>query len=307
VVDSRRFLDLKRLPRRILVLGGGFIGCELDCMAALVGAKVTVVELLEDILLFLDSDVRREVRTAMEKNLGIRVLCGKPLEKIEGDEKCVRGAFGGERIEADLLLSAVGRRPVTDGLQLENIGLRTDARGFIEADEYARTRVANVFAIGDVTGKTQLAHFATSQGITAAENACGIGLRRHETLVPNVIFTAPEVGTVGLSEEEAKKQGRTVMTGKFPFRGLGRALAVEETAGFVKWIADAGTGQLLGAAAVGAHATELVAEATLAIQGEFTARELGRVIHAHPTFGELWVEAAHAVNGQAIHAAPRKK
>ncbi|HXN35993.1 MAG TPA: dihydrolipoyl dehydrogenase [Opitutaceae bacterium] len=307
VVESRRFLELKKLPERILVLGGGFIGCELACLAALLGSKVTVVELLDDVLLLLDPDVRREVRSSMEKELGIRILTGKPLEGITADAKGVRGAFGGETLEADLLLSAVGRRPVTEGLGLENIGLKVDARGFIEADEYGRTRVANVFAIGDVTGKTQLAHFATSQGITAAENALGGRLRRNETLVPNVIFTCPEVGTAGLSEEEAKRQGKAVVIGKFHFRGLGRALAVDETAGFVKWIADAGTDQLLGAAAVGAHATELIAEATTAIRAEFTAREFGRTIHAHPTFGELWMEAAHSVHGEAIHSPPRKK
>jgi dihydrolipoamide dehydrogenase len=307
VVESRRFLDLDRLPGRILVLGGGFIGCELACMAALLGSKVTIVELLEDVLLLLDPDVRLEVRSNMEKNLGIRILTGKPLEGITADEKGVRGLFGGETLEADLLLSAVGRRPVTEGLHLENIGLALDARGFIEADEFGRTKVANVFAIGDVTGKTQLAHFATSQGITAAENACGGRLRPNETLVPNVIFTFPEVGTVGLSETDAKQQGRAVKTGKFNFRGLGKALALNETAGFVKWITDAGTDQLIGAAAVGGHATELIAEAAAAIRAELTARELGRTIHAHPTFGELWMEAAHAVHGEAIHAPPRKK
>ena len=306
VVESRRFLDLERLPDRILVLGGGFIGCELACMAALLGAKVTIVELLEDILLLLDPDLRREVRAHMEKNLGIRVLTGHPLERISADAKGIRGEFGAETLEADLLLSAVGRRPVTEGLGLENIGLAVDSRGFIEADEYGRTRVANVFAVGDVTGRTQLAHSATSQGIIAAENACGGRLRRNETLVPNVIFTSPEVGTVGLSEDDAKKQGRAVKVGKFHYRGLGKAMAVEETAGFVKWIADAQTDQLLGAAAVGAHATELIAEAAAAIRGEYTVRELGRTIHAHPTFGELWMEAAHSLHGEAIHAPPRK-
>jgi dihydrolipoamide dehydrogenase len=307
VVDSRHFLDLERLSGKILVLGGGFIGCELACLAALLGSSVTLVELLDDILLLLDLDIRREVRASMEGALGIRILNGKPLERLSADAKGVRGEFGGEILEADLLVCAVGRRPVTEGLGLENIGLKVDAQGFIEADEFGRTRVANVFAVGDVTGKTQLAHFATSQGIIAAENACGPHLRRNEALVPNVIFTSPEIGTVGLSEEEAKRKGKAVKTGKFHFRGLGRALAVEETAGFVKWIADASTDQLLGAAVVGAHATELIAEATVAIRGEFTARELGRIIHAHPTFGELWMEAAHSVHGEAIHAPPRKK
>ncbi len=306
VVDSRAFLDLDRLPGSLLVLGGGFIGCELACMAALLGAKVTIVELLDDILLLLDPDVRREVRAHMEKQLSIRVLTGKALEKITADAGHVRGHCGGEVLQADLLLSAVGRKPVTDGLNLENAGLKAGERGFIETDDYGRTKAANIFAVGDVTGRVQLAHCATSQGIVAAENACGRRLRRNETIVPNVIFTSPEIGTVGLGEEEAKKLGRAVKTGRFHFRGLGRAMAAGETGGFVKWIVDADTDQILGAAAIGAHATDLIAEAALAIRGELTIRELGRTIHAHPTFAEIWQEAAHSVHGEAIHAPPKK-
>jgi dihydrolipoamide dehydrogenase len=307
VVESRAFLDLNKLPATMIVLGGGFIGCELASMAAMLGVKVTLVELLDDILLLLDADVRREVRAHMEKNLGVRILTGKALEKISADAKAVKGNFGDEVLSADLLLCAVGRKPVTDGLKLENAGLKTSERGFIESDDYCRTRVANIFAIGDVTGKVQLAHFATAQGIDAAENAVRPKLHRHETLVPNVIFTSPEIGTVGLSEDDAKKQNRAVKTGKFRFAGLGKGLATGETIGFVKWIADATSGQLIGAAAVGPHATDLIAEAAAAIRAELTATELGRTIHAHPTFGEIWMEAAHAVHGESIHAPPKRK
>jgi dihydrolipoamide dehydrogenase len=307
VVESRAFLDLKQLPETMIVLGGGFIGCELACMAAMLGVKVTIVELLEDILLLLDPDVRREVRGHMEKSLGIRVLTGKALEKIAANDKGVTGNCGDELLKADLLLSAIGRKPVTEGLKLENAGVKVTERGFIEADDCCRTNVATIFAIGDVTGKIQLAHYATAQGIAAAENAVGQKPHKHDTIVPNVIFTSPEVGTAGLSEADAKKQGRAVKTGKFRFAGLGKALAVGETTGFVKWIADAATGQLLGAAAVGPHATELISEATTAIRAELTVQELGRTIHAHPTFSEAWMETAHAVLGEAIHAPPKRK
>ncbi|HZF01607.1 MAG TPA: dihydrolipoyl dehydrogenase [Methylomirabilota bacterium] len=310
VVESRAFLDIKELPKSMIVMGGGFIGCELACMAAMLGVKVTVVELAEDILLLLDADVRREVRAHMEKNLSIRVLTGKALEKISagGDgATAISGKFGDETLTADLLLCAVGRKPVTDGLKLENAGLKTSERGYIEADDYCRTKVANIFAIGDVTGKIQLAHYATSQGIAAAENAARPKLNKHETIVPNVIFTAPEVGTAGLGEDDAKKQNRAVKVGKFRFNGLGKGIATAETIGFVKWIADATTDQLLGAAAVGAHATDLITEAAVAIRNELTAHELGRTIHAHPTFGEIWMEAAHAVHGECIHAPPKRK
>jgi dihydrolipoamide dehydrogenase len=307
VVESRAFLGINKLPATMIVLGGGFIGCELACMAAMLGVKVTIVELLDDILLLLDTDVRREVRAHMEKNLGIRVLTGKALEKISADAKSVRGNFGDETLSADLLLCAVGRKPVTDGLKLENAGLKTTERGFIEADDYCRTKVANIFAIGDVTGKIQLAHYATAQGIAAAENAVQTKLHKHDTIVPNVIFTSPEIGTVGLSEDDAKKQNRAVKTGKFRFTGLGKAMAADDTTGFVKWIADAATDQLLGAAAVGPHATELVAEAAAVIRAELTTAELGRTIHAHPTFSEAWMEAAHALHGECIHAPPKRK
>ncbi len=307
VVESRAFLELSRLPESMIVMGGGYIGCELACLAALCGVKVTIVELLEDILLLLDGDVRREVRGHMEKNLGIRILTGKALEKVAADDKGVRGQCGDETVEAGLLLVSVGRKPVTDGLKLENAGIKTNDKGFIEADEYGRTNVASIYAIGDVTGKTQLAHYATAQAIVAANNACGQKLQKHDTLVPGVIFTAPEVALVGLTKDDAKKQGRAVATGKFRFGALGRGIAVGETVGFVKWIADAGNDQLLGASAVGPHATELIAEATVAIRAELTARELGRTIHAHPTFGEAWMEAAHALHGEATHGPPRKK
>lgn len=307
VVESRGFLELDKLPESLLVLGGGYIGCELACMAAQCGVKVTIVELLEDILLLLDVDVRREVRAHMEEKLGIRVLTGKALEKISADDKAVRGKRGDETLEAKLLLVSVGRKPVTDGLKLENAGLKTNERGFIEADDYGRTSAATIYAIGDVTGKTQLAHYATAQAIAAASNACGQKLQKHDSLVPGVIFTSPEVALVGITEEEAKKQNRAVKTGKFRFSGLGRAMAVNETVGFVKWIADAATDQLLGAAAVGPHATELIAEAAMAIRAELTAAELGKTIHAHPTFSEAWMEAAHALHGDCIHAPPKRK
>ena len=215
IVESRAFLALDRLPESMIVLGGGFIGCEIASMAAMLGVKVTIVELLDDILMLLDADLRREVRAHMEKNLGIRVLTGKPLADIAADANGVSGRCGDETLRADLLLNAVGRRPVTDGLNLADAGLKANERGFIEADDYCRTKAATIFAIGDVTGKIQLAHYATAQGIVAAENAVGKKPRRHETLVPNVIFTSPEVGDRRLErsrrdDAEARRQDRQV-------------------------------------------------------------------------------------------------
>ena len=307
VVESRGFLDLPKLPASMIVMGGGYIGCELACLAAALGVQVTIVELLEDMLMLLDPDVRREVRQAMETKRGIKVIAGQALENVNASDAGITATAGGTTLAADLLLVAVGRQPVTDGLALERAGLKTDERGFIPVDECNRTAVAGIFAIGDVNGGLQLAHAATSQALVAAEAACGRQPRRNETLIPGVIFTMPEVALVGLTEADAKKQNRTVKVGRFPFAALGRALAAGAPEGFAKLLADAQTDQLLGAQVVGAHATDLIAEVTLALRAELTAAELGRTVHAHPTFNEIWMEAAHAVHGECIHAAPRKK
>ncbi len=307
VVESRKFLDRVHLPKSLIILGGGFIGCEIACMAAKLGVVVTLVELLPDILANLDLDVRNEVRMGMEKNLKIRIMTGKAAHNCRADGEKVTVEVGGEELSSDLLLNATGRKPVTEGLELNRAGLSTNARGFIEADLNCRTRVPHIFAIGDVTGKLQLAHYATAQGIIAAENAVTGALRTHATLVPSVIFTSPEVGAVGLTEQEAKQKNRAVNIGKFRYAALGKSLAVAKTCGFAKLIADAETDQLLGAAVVGAHATELLAEATVAIRAELTSREVAGTIHAHPTFSEIWMESAHQVHGEAIHAAPTRR
>jgi dihydrolipoamide dehydrogenase len=307
VVESRSFLNLRALPATTLILGGGIIGCEFACMLAQLGVRVTMVELLEDIIAGIDADVRRELRRHMEKTLGIRILTGLTLEEITADDRGVRGRAGQESLEADLLLVALGRKPVTSSLKLENAGLAPNERGFLDVDAYGRTRVATIYAVGDVTGGSLLAHAATSQGLVAAENACGRYLHKNETLVPNCIFTTPEIGTAGLSEQEAQQQGRKIKTGKYLFGALGKALAIGEPIGFVKWVADAETDQLLGAHAIGPHATDLIAEAAVAIRAELTAAELAHTIHAHPTLAEAWMEAAHVLMGEPIHSAPPRK
>ncbi|MBI3986774.1 MAG: dihydrolipoyl dehydrogenase [Lentisphaerae bacterium] len=307
VVDSRAFLDLTKLPKRLIVLGGGVVGCEFACMAAQLDVRVTLVELLDDILLMLDPDVRSALRMFMEKKLKIKVLTGQPLTDVKADARHVAGKVNGEAVTADLLLVAVGRKPVTDGLCPEKAGLKLTSRGCLEIDDYCQTGAATVYAVGDVTGSLQLAHLATAQGLVAADNACGQRGRWRDLCVPSCIFTAPEIGIAGLSETEARAKKLAVKVGKFPLAALGKTVALGETTGFMKWICDAETEQVLGAQAVGLHATELIAEAVTAIQAELTAEEVARTIHAHPTVSEAWMEAAHAVRGHCIHAAPRKK
>lgn len=308
VVESRAFLELTSLPKSMIVLGGGVIGCEFACMAAQLGVKVTVVEMLEDVLLILDPDVRRELRRNMEKNLAITILTGKPLENIKANSNSVSGTVDGKSISADMLLVSVGRRPFTEGLALEKTGLTTTKSGHIEINDYLQTAVSGIFAIGDVTAdSTQLAHAATAEGIIAAENALTPKLRKKDALVPACIFTDPEIGAVGITEQKAREQGLDVVSGRFSFAALGKALASGETSGFVKWVADATTGQLLGAQCVGAHATELISEAAVAIRSELTVAELGNVIHCHPTMSESWMEAVHAMDGRGIHSPPKRK
>ena len=301
VVESRSFLELTSLPKSVIVLGGGVIGCEFACMLGQLGIKTTIVEMLEDVLAPLDADVRRELRRRMEGELGIRILTGKPLEKIEANDKGVSGMVGEERVEAELLLASIGRWAVTEGLGLDALGLEKGKAGEIAVNDYCQTKVPTIYAIGDVTGGLQLAHRATSMGITAAEHAVGKSRGKAETIIPSCIFTSPEIGAVGLTEQEAKARNLAVKVGKFPFSALGKAMATGHTAGFVKWIADAKTDQLLGAHAIGAHATDLIAEAALAIRSEQTAAEVGATVHSHPTLSEAWMEAAHMVHGACTH------
>jgi dihydrolipoamide dehydrogenase len=243
----------------------------------------------------------------MEKTLGIRILTGAGIAQVTDTGSSVKGTVGEEGIEAERMLVAVGRAPVTDGLQLERIGIALNTCGQIETDDYCQTHTATVYAIGDVSPGVQLAHRATSEGLTAAENAVKGRQVKRETLVPSCIFTSPEIGNVGLTETEAAEKKIAVKVGKFPFMALGKALSSGHPEGFVKWVADAATDRLLGAHAIGHAATELIGEAGVAIRAELTAAEFGKTIHSHPTMSESWMEAAHAVHGQAVHMVNRKK
>ncbi len=304
VMDSRAFLELTALPKSLLVLGGGVIGCEFACMAAALGTRVTVVEMLEDIVVVLDRDVRRVLRKRMEA-LGIKILTGAPLTNIAVKKDKVSGTYKDQTVEGDILLVAVGRKPNTAALDLARAGVKADERGTIPVDAQCRTNVASVFAVGDlVTGSIQLAHAATQQGVVAAEAAAGLK-SKVEKICPSCIFTSPEIGMAGLTEAKAQQLGVAVKTAVFPFSVLGKAMAAGETDGFVKWVADPVTGQLLGAQAIGCHATELISEATLAIRNELTIDEIGNAIHCHPTLSEAWMEAAHAFHNACIHLPKR--
>lgn len=306
IVESRAFLELEKLPGSLLVLGGGYIGCELACMAASLGVKVTIVELLADVLMLLDKDVRQVVKKHMKDELGMNILTGNAMENIAATDKGVTATAGSEKLKADMLLVSIGRSPVTDGLNVEAAGVFKNERGYIPVDELSRTNVPNIYCIGDVTGRVQLAHAATSQAIYAVEHAVKGEEKIEEVVIPGVIFTSPEVALVGLTELEAQKLGIATHVGKFAFRGLGKAMASIEMDGFVKIIADKETDRIIGAQCAGPHATDLISEMVIAVREELTAEELGNTVHAHPTFAEVWMEAAHALHKACIHAPPAK-
>ncbi len=304
IVESRAFLDVEELPKSLLVLGGGYIGCELACMAAGLGVKTTVVEMLDDVLMLLDKDVRQVVKKQMGSALGITFLTGCAMEDIKATDTGVTGCAGDRKLKADMLLVAIGRRPVTDGLDAQAAGVHVDERGYILVDELSRTNVPNIYCVGDVSGRVQLAHAATSQAVYAVKHALMQEENIEEAVIPGVIFTIPPVGLAGLTETEAKQSGISYNIGKHSFRSLGRALASNETEGFAKIVAHKETGRIIGAQCVGPHATDLISEMVLAIREELNAEELGNTVHGHPTFAEVWMEAAHAVHNACIHAPP---
>ena len=306
VLHSRAALSAEALPNSILVLGGGVIGCEFACLYAELGVEVTLVEMLPEILPMVDGDLVRVVRGAM-KELGITVLTSARMTDIEADGSRVTASVGDDTLEAECMLVCVGRRPVTDGLNLVAVGLVPDAdTGLIPVNDRCRTKAPGVYAIGDVCSQIQLAHWASAQGVCAANNATGLEDVFDGTGVPSCIFTRPEIGVVGVTEAQAKDQGLSIKVGTFPFTALGKARAIQDTEGFVKVLADAETDRVVGVHIVGPHATDMVAEVATAMRLEVTSVELGRAIHAHPTLPEAIMEAAHAVHGECIHM-PRPK
>ncbi len=306
ILTSTELLDIAHIPKSLVILGGGVIGCEFASMFAALGTKVVVLEMLPSVLAMCDSEIVR-LATREMKAAGIEVETGTKVESVKAGKDSVSCRTAGDEFKADYLLVAVGRRPVSKSMDLERTGVRPDERGFVRVDSRCRTSVPGIFAIGDVTGRMQLAHMASAMGICAAENACGHSCEFRDDLVPNCIFTSPEIASVGLSEDECEAKGMKYRTGKFPFAALGKAMAMGETAGFCKIVADAGSDQVLGVHMLGPHATDLIAEAATAMNMEITAHELGKAIHAHPTLAEAVMEAAHDVHGSCVHAPSRRK
>jgi dihydrolipoamide dehydrogenase len=297
-------LKIPQVPKHLIVIGGGVIGLELGSVWKRLGAKVTVVELLPAILPGMDDEVVKEAdrvfrKQGLEIRTNTRVTNGGRTEQgvfveVEHDGKS-------ERIEGDYVLVAVGRRPATAGIDAKALGLNLSTRGEILVDDQMRTNLPNVFAIGDCVPGPMLAHTAEDEGVVAAEVIAGKPVHMHYKSNPNVVYTWPEIAAVGLTEAHVKQSGRKYKTGKFPFSANGRARSMGENTGFVKFVADATTDELLGAHMIGPNVSELIAEVVLAFEYRGSSEDIAVTIHAHPTLSETTKEAALATLGRALH------
>jgi len=309
VIDSRSALALDAVPSKLVVVGAGYIGMELSTVFAKLGTEVTVVEMLDSALPGYEADVARVVRKRAEE-LGVEFHFGESAQGWEesGDGVTLRtdnddgdvSEFGAEKV-----LVAVGREPVTDTLNLDALGLEPDERGFLPTDEYARTELGHVFAVGDVAGEPMLAHKGSKEGQVAAEVIAGEPAALDYQAIPAAVFTDPEIGTVGLTEAEAEEEGFEPVVGQMPMRASGRALTLDESDGFVRIVADSSSGFVLGAQVVGPEASETIAELGLAVEMGATVEDIGATIHTHPTLGEAVMEAAENAQGKAIHTLNR--
>ncbi|WBQ17120.1 dihydrolipoyl dehydrogenase [Sphingobium yanoikuyae] len=305
IVDSTGALELDKVPGHLVVVGGGVIGLELGSVWKRLGAKVTVVEYLDQILPGMDGEVRKEANKIFKKQ-GFEYKLGTKVTGAEvgksGVTLTVEPAAGGEaeKIEADVVLVSIGRRPNTEGLGLDKIGLELNARGQIETDHEFGTKVPGVWAIGDVIPGPMLAHKAEDEGIAVAENIAGLtGIVNHE-VIPSVVYTKPEIAGVGLTEEAAKERG-AVKVGKFPMMANSRAKTNHEPDGFVKIIADAETDRVLGVWIIATVAGTMIAQAAQAMEFGASSEDIAYTCHAHPTHSEAIKEAAMAVTGKPIH------
>ncbi|HEY9553850.1 dihydrolipoyl dehydrogenase [Allosphingosinicella sp.] len=305
IVDSTSALELKKVPDHMVVIGGGVIGLELGSVWRRLGAKVTVVEFLDQILPGMDGEVRKEAAKIFKKQ-GFDIKTGTKVTKAERTKKgvvlTVEPAKGGEAtmIEADTVLVSIGRRPNTEGLALDKAGLATNKHGQVEIDHDFQTKVPGIWAIGDVAPGPMLAHKAEDEGIAVAENIAGqTGIVNHD-VIPSVVYTMPEIAAVGLTEEEAKERGE-VKVGKFPMMANSRAKTNREPDGFVKVVADAKTDRVLGVHIVASVAGTMIAQAAQAMEFGATSEDIAYTCHAHPTHSEAVKEAAMAVTGKPIH------
>lgn len=304
ILSSTEALNLQEVPKSMVVVGGGYIGVELGQTYAKFGTKVTILEGSKSILPGFEEEASRLVARKLTK-LGVEIVTEALAQGAQQSDKDVTVTYqaGGNehQITADYVLVTVGRKPNTDDIGLDVINLQTTDRGLIEVDEQCRTSIPNIYAIGDVVAGPALAHKASYEGKVAAEAIAGHASAIDYRAIPAVVFSDPEIASAGLSEAEAKAAGKEIVVGKFPYAANGRALSMKAGEGYVKLIAEKDTGLVLGGLVVGAEASNLIAEVTLAIELGATLEDIELTIHAHPTLGEIVMEAAEGALGRAIH------
>ncbi len=310
IVDSTGALEFQEVPKRLGVIGAGVIGLELGSVWARLGAEVTVIEAQDKFLTAVDEQVAKEaLKIFAKQKLDIRLGARLTATEVKNDEVTVSftDSDGEQQMTFDKLIVAVGRRPVTQGLLAADSGVTMDERDYIYVDDTCATSVPGVYAVGDVVRGLMLAHKASEEGIMVAERIAGNKAQVNYDLIPSVIYTHPEVAGVGKTEQQLKGEGVAINVGVFPFAASGRAMAANDTAGFVKIIADAETDRVLGVHVIGPSAAELVQQGAIAMEFGSSAEDLGLMVFSHPTLSEALHEAALAVNGQAIHIPNRKK
>lgn len=304
IIGAREALELSEIPSSLLIVGGGAIGLELGTVYAKTGTKVTIVEIMDQLLPGLEKDISKLVERKL-KQLGVNIYLSSRVVSAEVKDDKVKAVVETqtETIEniSDYVLVAVGKRPLARELGVDKIGIELDSKGSIMIDKHCRTNLENIYAVGDVTGPPFLAHKASKQGIIAAENICGFDKVYEQFTTPSAIFTDPEIAIVGLTRDEAEKKGYKVKVAKFPYSSLGRAIAEEETEGFIRIVSEMGSGVILGVQIVGSRATEIIGEAVLAVKNKLDIERLADTIHPHPTFSELFSEVAEATIFKPIH------
>ncbi|MBA3239215.1 MAG: dihydrolipoyl dehydrogenase [Parachlamydiaceae bacterium] len=307
ILDSTSMLEIQALPKSLVIIGGGIIGCEFASLYAALGVEVSIVEMMSSILP-MESQSVSSYLTKVFKKKGIKIYTDTFVESIQKDEKSVTVKLaGGEDISAEISLVAVGRSLNTANIGLEAAGVLTTKEGLVAVNEKMETNVPGIYAVGDIASKWWLAHVASHQGLVAAKNACGIPAHMNYNAVPSVIFTDPEIGSVGLSLEAAIAAGHDATVSAFPFQALGKSQAAFQTEGFAQVVTDKRTGQILGAQVVGHEASSLVAEMVVAISAELTIESITEAIHAHPTVAEVWLEAALMASEFPLHLPPKRK
>ena len=301
ILSSDHAIAINSIPRSLIIIGAGVIGCEFACIFRELGTEITMVEIMPGALSSEDHEIAALLQRELIKKK-IKLLTGVRVDKVERSHDGIHIFLNsGEELIAEKLLVSIGRALNVENIGLEALGILKGTRGEIAVNEKMETNRGGIYAIGDVTGGPQLAHVASREGIVAACNSCGIDTRMDFSVVPAGIFTSPEIGSVGLREHQATEQGINVKVGRFQFRMLGKAHVIGEITGMVKIIADAGSGKVLGVHIIGPHASELVHEGALAIRAGLTAEGIAGMIHAHPTLAECVMEAAADVYGEAIH------